>query len=160
MPATALHGIAPLPLPGLPDRVLVQASTLLKPARVIVDGVPRRPSRRIVEVTDGEGHVRKIRLRWSFLDPCPRVEVDGAAVDVFPRLPTWVTILCNVPFVLVITGGAVGGLFGALAAHVNFRVARSALPAAARFLAGAGATALAAAAVVTIAAVVQAFLGR
>jgi hypothetical protein len=66
-----------------------------------------------------------------------RVEVDGAIVDAFPRLPPWVSALCTLPLLLVFIGGLVGGIVATLATYGNFRIARSRLPVIVRIVAGA-----------------------
>jgi hypothetical protein len=125
---------AAVPIAGLEGRVFVRERTFFGGPGFVVDGVYRPTVRGTLEVTDAAGRVHRLRLRGFPLDPCPRVEVDGAVVDAFPRLPVWASILCAVPVLLVALGGLVGGILGICVVYSNFRIARASMPAAARVL--------------------------
>src|ERR1700740_2228584 len=97
VPASAAQAEVAVPVPGLEGRVSVRERSLLGRPGFVVDGTFRRSVRGVVEVADTSGRVHRLRLRGLPLDPCPRVEVDGVVVDVFPRLPAWMASLCMVP---------------------------------------------------------------
>jgi hypothetical protein len=149
-PAPAPFAGTLAPVPGLDGRVLVRPRTMTRNPAFMVDGVVQGAVHGMVEVTDAAGRVYKLRFRGFSLDPCPRVEIDGVVVDVFPRLPGWASALCTVPLLLMVLGGMVGAVMGVAAVYGNFRIARLRVPAVLRVVLGALLTAGACALTVAI----------
>lgn len=128
---------ASVPIAGLEGRVLVRERGIFTRPGFVVDGAFKPAARGFVEIADPTGRLYRLRLRGFPLDPCPRIEVDGAVVDVFPRLPNWVTVACCLPLALLGIGGFVGGILGISATYGNFRIARASSPVVVRLAAGA-----------------------
>jgi len=153
-PAATASGV-PVPVKGLEGRILLRGRNFFSRPGFIVDGSLRRSVRGLVEVTDETGRVHKLRLRGFPLDPYPRVEADGAIIDVFPKLPGWATAICSVPLLLIVAGGAIGGVLGTFATYGNFRIARIGAPVIVRLALGAIVTVSAYASMLAVSALLQ-----
>jgi len=100
--------------------------------KLLVDGVPSTREKGAYRVEDDEGRVSVVKLKGG-IDPIPKVEVDGQLIQIAPNLPWYDFALAAWPFALVAVGGALGGLFGALAVTANLRIMRSSRHAGARY---------------------------
>ena len=91
---------------------------------VFVDGVRLRGRRSVYEVpgADGETHPMKVAGSWTGL----RAIADGWDTPLEPPVPAWSMVLALLPLVLV-AGGLVGGILGALGLAINSVIGRSAL---------------------------------
>lgn len=64
----------------------------------------------------------------------PKVVLDGRDLQIARPLKAYEWVLCGLPLLLVLTGGALGGLCGALAMALNMKMFRSDMHAAAKIV--------------------------
>jgi len=95
------------------------------PTQLVVDGAEIRGAKGKFSVHDNQGQPRTLKLTTRLLDPIPVVVVDGTKIDLVPPLAWYEYAWMGLPILLVFTGGALGGLFGAAAGYYNTRVFRS-----------------------------------
>jgi len=85
-------------------------------------------------VTDDRGRPRKLTLKSNLFDAIPKVQVDDAkATAIVPNLTWYEYAWLGLPFVLVVSGGALGGALGAVALMVNARIFRTRTGAAGKY---------------------------
>lgn len=124
----------------LPDfeehEIVIKTSFLSKPV-LLFDGVPvalDKTSKNYV-LTSERGLIAKIEIRPAVFDPLPQVWVDGDKLSLAAPLKWYQWVWMGIPLVaLVILGGAIGSIFGIIAAFLNIQVFRSHLPLAVRYL--------------------------
>ena len=113
-------------LDGFERKRLEVVPTGLVGPKLLLDGQKQVAKKKEYRIVDDTGAERIIQLRPSFpLDPVPVLRVDGRDVHVARPLTALEKVWLFVPFALVAIGGALGGLFGTLAAFTNSRVLRS-----------------------------------
>jgi len=76
-------------------------------------------------VTADSGVETTIDLRYNYLDPIPKLRIGDEVVELASSLKWYEYAWMGTPFLLVISGGGLGGLVGLLAAHANGRFFRS-----------------------------------
>jgi hypothetical protein len=86
------------------------------------------------EIELNDGTVRVMKVKGSSFDGIPKIFIDDKQIQVARKLSTLEYIAAVIPMALVIVGGAIGGLFGALATVLNFRIIRSNLSTLAKVL--------------------------
>ena len=72
-----------------------------------------------------DGGIWKIYTKPAFPDLVPVLEINGTKRHILPRLKWHEYVLGATPFLLVVIGGALGGLIGVLAMLINFQSSRS-----------------------------------
>lgn len=113
------------------QQLTVRTHPLLAP-KLFLDGAEVKRNWTKFEVTDDSGTPTTIKLR-SGLDLQPRVVIDGGEpFAIAPSLPSYAYVFIYAPLLLMLIGGAIGGLFGALAAVGSAAAFRSELPTAAK----------------------------
>ncbi|KAA3648350.1 MAG: hypothetical protein DWQ07_04980 [Chloroflexi bacterium] len=75
--------------------------------------------------TNGTQSVLRIRPSLFGFDPIPKVEIDGQEYTLAPPLQWFVIIWAIAPILMIPIGGALGSLFGLIAAAVNLRIFRT-----------------------------------
>ncbi len=110
-------------LPGTDEPAITIRRTLAGRVQLFVDGVAAQGRRGVFEVLDADGgaHLVKVTGAWAGL----RAVADGWDTPVEPEVPLWSRLLILLPLVLVI-GGLVGALMGAIGTGVNALIGRSA----------------------------------
>lgn len=103
----------------------VRAAGLLKGPRLLIDGGEVRGRRFQFSLRDNSGSDRTIRLRTNWVDPVPRVEIDGQTIQLARPFAWYEYVWIGLPIVLLFAGGALGGLFGGLAMYSSGHVFRS-----------------------------------
>jgi hypothetical protein len=103
----------------------VRPAGLFSGPRLIIDGVIIKGKHGRYEVRDNSGTGVTIKLKPSFLDPVPQLDIDGGRV-VLSRPLTWNEyIWIGLPLILIFSGGALGGGIGFGAAYSSARIFRS-----------------------------------
>ena len=74
---------------------------------------------------DAHGNDVSIALKHNFLDPVPKVEVNGEIVELARPLAWYEYVWMSLPILLAIAGGAIGALIGFSAATASSHVFRS-----------------------------------
>jgi hypothetical protein len=118
----------PLRLEGFEDHHLaIETAGFFRGARILIDdqAPPRgqRPNHYVLRRSDGFKIVAE--LRQSFLDPVPRLLVDGRPITLAEPLPPIQWLWSGLPVALMFVGGALGGAIGVAAFWTNLRVFRS-----------------------------------
>lgn len=126
-----------LTIPGFEDhQLVVDTGGFWSSAKLLIDGepAPKGPKRGqfALQRLDGSEAVAHFRIT-NPLDPVPQVVIDGQAFTLTEPLKWYQWLWSGLPFVLVIIGGALGGLFGGIALAVNGRVFRTKLNSLARY---------------------------
>lgn len=128
----------PLTVPGFENRQLIlETAGVWSGAKLLLDGEPasKGPKRGqfLLRRLDGTEVVAHVRVT-NFLDPIPQVVIDGKSFLATQPLKWYQWAWGGLPFLLLIIGGALGGLFGGIALVVNGRVFRSNLNGLAKYL--------------------------
>lgn len=128
----------PVNVPDFEGRELVyEVAGVLSAGSLLLDGVPapKGPKRGqfLLRRADGTDALAQFKA-GNFFDPIPQIVVEGVTFVIAPPLKWYQWLWGGLPFLLIITGGAIGGLFGGLAFGVNGRVFRSKLSGAAQYL--------------------------
>ncbi len=143
----------PVTLPGFELRSIeVQLGGLFSIPKIIIDNepAPKGPKRGQFLLLRNDGTTAIAQLRnLNFLDPIPQLIIDGKPHAIVEPLKWYQWLWGGLPFALAIIGGALGGLFGAIALFFNGRIFRSNMNNTLKYLASAG---------VSLAAVVGFFL--
>lgn len=106
--------------------VEVQSAGMFGGAKLLVNGVEARPGAKRGEMVLIRNDGREVTASWrnNFFD-IPKLIVDGNIVNVVEPLKWYEWVWGGWPIVLLFGGGAIGGLFGALALVFNVKVFRS-----------------------------------
>jgi hypothetical protein len=132
-------------LPNYPDTIIeVSRSYWTGRIFVWVNGQPAEKEgglSRAFLIPLPDGVTKKLEVDRGGFDYIPRVYVDGNRIEIGRKLKWYELILGGLPLLMVF-GGALGGLCGAIAFTVNFRVLRSDKKAIYKGLTIAGVTAL------------------
>jgi len=103
----------------------VRTSGFFAAARLVVDGAEVTGTKGKFSLYDNHGRPRELKLKPVFLDPIPKVDLDGTTIDLVHSLTWYEYTWMGLPIVLVISGGALGALFGILATFSSARIFRS-----------------------------------
>lgn len=106
-------------------RLALRTSGFFAAPRLVVDGAEVVGSKRKFSVHDDQGRPRELKLKAHFLDPIPKVVIDGTAIDLVRPLAWYEYTWMGLPILLVVSGGALGALFGMLAGYSSTRIFRS-----------------------------------
>ena len=111
----------------------LRPSSFWRGPQLLIDGAKAAGSRGRFSLRDNLGKERQIRLKSNRIDPIPRVEIDGASLQIARPLTWYEYAWISVPILLAHVGGALGALFGILAAYSSARVFRSNRPPIAKY---------------------------
>jgi hypothetical protein len=103
----------------------LRTSGFFAAARLVVDGAEVTATKGKFALHDNQGLARELKLKASFLDPVPKVVLDGTTITLVSPLKWYEYAWMALPVVLVFTGGALGALFGMTAAYSSARIFRS-----------------------------------
>jgi len=113
----------PVPIPGVAGQVMVDSNFWTGRQVVTVDGVPMSSGgRKRFTLPAADGSTVEARVRSSLVNPFPTVEIAGVKHPTGPELPAVLKVLIVLPLMLVV-GGLVGGLIGAMGMLANARIA-------------------------------------
>jgi hypothetical protein len=114
----------PMTIDGLAGPVVITVNSFTGKHSVTVGGHPASGTRRgIYTLPTVDGRTATAKLRSSLLEPHPSLEIAGVRHRSGPALPLALRVLALLPAVLVI-GGVIGGLIGALGILGNLAIAR------------------------------------
>jgi len=125
------------------QRVVVDTGGFFTPPRLLVNGKPASPGNKrgwYVLKTDYGTRVDAQLRSTNPLDPIPQLFIDGDQVSFAPPLPWYGWLWAAIPLGLVVLGGVVGGVLGAVATYVNVRLLRTSMSTGQKVLATAGVT--------------------
>ena len=102
--------------------------------KLLLEGKTLQREKGAYTALDDAGTPVSVTLK-SLIDPIPKVQIDGATIEIARPL-RWYEYACAAwPVVLVFAGGAIGGGLGAGAAMANLMIIRNDWPAPLRYLA-------------------------
>ena len=118
--------------------IVVQAPGFLAGPKLLVNGQPaaKGPKRNQLSLrrNDGMEAVVQWKPRALGLD-VPQLLVDGQTVEVVESLKWYEWLWSALPLVLIFSGGAIGGLLGAIGLFANIKLFRSSLSNIVKYLA-------------------------
>ncbi|MDF2840586.1 MAG: hypothetical protein K0Q99_1358 [Clostridia bacterium] len=94
---------------------------------VFVDGNEVRKQKQggYYEIESHNHEIKKLKIKGASFDGIPKIFFEDKEIVLARKLLWYEYLLAGFPLVLALTGGAMGGLFGALATLYNFRIIRS-----------------------------------
>jgi hypothetical protein len=117
----------PLHIEGFEGQnIQVEPAGFFTAARLLVDGQPapkgKKPNQNRLTRNDG----REVVVTWrpQLLD-MPKLVVDGKTIDIVKPLHWYEWVWSALPILLIIIGGALGGITGIIAFSINSKIFRS-----------------------------------
>ena len=115
----------PLNAPESSQTLSVQTGTWGDNAVLLANGKPIPPTENGAFVVPGKNdQTIMIRLKTGFLDTVPVAYVNDRPVRLLPPLALWDYLLIGLPLGLLLVGGALGGIIGAVCAYGNVALFR------------------------------------
>jgi len=110
-----------------PGRLEVETAGLLTAARLFQDGAlaPKGAGRNQFSLRRDDGTEAVAQLHGQLLDPIPQVRVDDERIRLAPPFAWYEWLLAGLPL-LLLAGGALGGVLGGLFVVLNGRILRAA----------------------------------
>lgn len=115
-------------------QIAVRPATWLRGPQLLVDGHPQKGTRGIFHVPDSAGNDVTIRLASNWIDPIPRVTVNGRPLVLARSLEWYEYLWIGLPVLMVFTGGLLGALIGVAAVRESATVFRTNNSKAVKFL--------------------------
>ena len=119
------------------QNVEVQPPGLFTGPKLLVAGQPAPAGAKRGEMVLRRNDGKDVTVAWKpqlmGLD-VPRLAVDGSVVEVVKPLPWYVLAWSALPLVLILIGGLLGGVTGAVAAYLNLKLFRTSLPGVVKFI--------------------------
>ncbi len=128
----------PIPLKGFGNqKIELEVSGVIAKTRILVDAVPAEKGHRQGEyiLYYPDGNRVSIYLQNTFFDMIPKVQLNGEIIEILPPI-TWIQyMIAGLGFILIFSGGGIGGLLGMISFIINIRLLRCFQPAIYRYLA-------------------------
>ena len=105
--------------PGFEGQNLTVKSEGPYNSKLFLNSKPLTKENQIYKIKDNVGTEVLVQLKSNLLDPVPNLTINKIPFLLADPLKWYEYIWLGLPFLLVVTGGAVGGAFGSLAAHTN-----------------------------------------
>jgi hypothetical protein len=123
-------------VPGFEGRtILLRPAGLFSSVKLIVDNEVLKPKwGGKFTLRRSDGTEVQARLRSNLVDPIPQLEVDKKMYLAVKPLPWYQVVWSGIPILLFFAGGAIGIIFGLLAAYANTRIFRSGLQPALKYV--------------------------
>jgi hypothetical protein len=106
-------------------RILLKTAGLFHGARLLLNGNPPPGKRGAYVLRGSHGREVTLKLRNTFLDPIPKLEIDGEKIRLARPLAWYEQVWMGLPVILIIAGGALGAVVGLAAAWASSRIFRS-----------------------------------
>jgi hypothetical protein len=107
------------------QRLAVETAGWFRGPRLLLNGNVIPKQKGCYTVKADSGAETTIRLKYNYLDPIPKVKTGEEIAELASPLKWYEYVWIGIPIVLVFSGGAIGGLVGAMGAHASGRVFRS-----------------------------------
>lgn len=109
--------------------LVVRLEHWLSDAELWIDGepAPAGDKRGTYRLQRNDGQIVTASLKHQLLDTIPLVALDGQTLHVVAPLRWYQKLWAGLPLLLILVGGAIGGLLGFLAMSLNSRVFRTGL---------------------------------
>lgn len=112
----------------------VRLAGLFSGMELLLDGETVAGKRLKYQVRDSNGNEVEIEIKPHFVDPVPRLIIDGETVQLARPLKWYEYLWMGLPILLIFQGGVIGGVCGFVAAYSNAHVFRSGRGAISRYL--------------------------
>jgi hypothetical protein len=118
----------PISLKGFgSQKIELEVSGVLGNTRILVNGIPAEKGNRqgefILYYPDGDRV--SLYLQNTFFDIIPKIQVNGQIIEILPPI-TWIQyMIAGLGFILIFSGGGIGGLLGMVSFIINIRLLRS-----------------------------------
>lgn len=116
-----------IPLEGFEGReIALHPAGFFSGPKLLVNGhAPEKgPRRNQYQLYRNDGKPVTLELRNAFADSIPKVLLDGKAIKVVEPLKWYQWLWSGLPLLMLVQGGALGGLCGAVALYTNARMFR------------------------------------
>ncbi|RKJ85680.1 hypothetical protein D6R50_21030 [Aeromonas veronii] len=108
------------------QRLTIETAKIFHKSKLLLNGTVVNTQKGLCTVTADSGAATSLQLKYRWFDPVPKIKIGEEVVEIVSPMRwfeyTWIMAL---PFGLVVTGGTLGGLCGAVAVHVSCRAFRS-----------------------------------
>jgi hypothetical protein len=106
-------------------RITVKTSGFFRGPRLLSNGNPIEGKRGTYALRDIHGKEVMVKMKGNFLDPIPKLEIDGEAFPLDRPLAWYQYVWMGLPIILVFVGGALGAVVGISATYSSARIFRS-----------------------------------
>lgn len=106
-------------------RITLKPTGFFRGLRLLSNGNPVEGKRGTYTLRDLHGKEVTIKIKANFLDPIPKVEIDGEAFPLARPLVWYEYVWMGLPIILVFVGGGLGALVGVSATYSSARIFRS-----------------------------------
>lgn len=107
------------------QQIAVKPATFFQGPKFIVNGSVIKPIKGNYVLKNDAGADVTVRLLYYFIDPIPKLKVDGTVVPIAPSLKWYQYVWAAFPLLYVINGGALGAMVGIFALQSNAVIFRS-----------------------------------
>ncbi len=107
------------------QRLAVETAGWFHGPRLLLNGTVVQKEKARYTVAADSGVEIVIQLKYNYLDPIPKIKIGDEVTELARSLKWYEYLWMGIPIVLVFSGGAIGGLVGAVAANASGRVFRS-----------------------------------
>lgn len=107
------------------QRLEVKCGSLFSGSKLKLNGTDLKKVKGIYTVRADNGKELSVQLKHNFLDPIPKVKIEGKIIELATPLTWFEYIWIGIPILLIFVGGAIGGVCGGLAATGSGRLFRS-----------------------------------
>lgn len=107
------------------QRLTVETAGFLRGPRLLVNGVVAKKKKGRYTVTSDSGAEISIQLKYNYLDPIPKLKIGDNITVLASPIKWYEYVWMDIPIILVFSGGAIGGLVGAVAANASGKIFRS-----------------------------------
>jgi len=106
------------------QQLAVESANRFSGPQLLINGAIAEKTNGRYLIKDDLGADTTIQLKYNFLDPIPKVKIGDDVIELVTPLKWYEYTWIGIPIILVFTGGAVGGLIGALSANASGKVFR------------------------------------
>jgi len=106
------------------QQLAVESANRFSGPQLLINGAIAEKTKGRYLVKDDLGADTTIQLKYNFLDPIPKVKIGNDVIELATPLKWYEYTWIGIPIILVFTGGAVGGIIGALSANASGKVFR------------------------------------
>lgn len=107
------------------QRLTVESAGTFHGPKLLLNGMVVKKQKGRYIVTADSGAETSIQLKYTYLDPIPKIKIGEDVIQIANPLKWYENTWIALPIVLTVTGGAIGGLCGGVAANVSGRIFRS-----------------------------------
>lgn len=107
------------------QRLTLQPSSFVSGPKLMLNGQPVAKEKGSFCLRSNAGSPLTVKLKPRLLDPIPDLKLGEQTIQLTPPLQWYQYLWIGLPVFLVFAGGAIGGLFGAMAAGLSSHVFRS-----------------------------------